>query len=378
MAFSFFKKSEKKEESQKKEESHSGPRYYELEVKQIVQETKDAITIVFQQPAEKILYKSGQFLTLITTVNGKEVRRAYSLCSSPFVDADLAVTVKRVEKGLMSNWLPDHLKQGQKLKVMEPMGQFTTEYDAQKKRHIIMFAGGSGITPMMSIIKSIITQEPESIVSLIYCNRDIDSIIFKNTLEEWETKSEGRLHIIHILDNAPMNWQGYSGLLNHDMLTKLFERISDWGIDKTTYLMCGPEGMMKNVESLLALRNIPKEKIFKESFVQGTIDKDSKKDEPVATKQGAKTREVTIRYDGQEYKVTVSPDMTILQSALDQGIDLPYSCQSGLCTACRGKALSGQVKLDEEEGLSQSERAEGYVLTCVGHPLTDDVVIEIG
>lgn len=371
MAFSFFKKSDKKEEVQ------SGPHYYDLYVKNIVHETKDAVTIVFEQPQGKIQYKSGQFLTLITSVQGKEVRRAYSLCSSPFVDADLAVTVKRVENGLMSNWLPDNLKQGSKLRVMEPMGQFTTEYDSKRKRHIIMFAGGSGITPMMSIIKSVLTQEPESIVSLIYCNRDIDSIIFKDELEKRDAKYEGRLHVIHVLDNAPMNWQGYSGLLSHEMLTRLFERVPDWGIDKTTYLMCGPEGMMKNVETLLAARNIPQEKIFKESFVQGTIDKKETKE--VASAAGEKkAREVTIRYDGQEYKIMVEPDMTILQTALDQGIDLPYSCQSGLCTACRGRALSGEVKLDEEEGLSKSERAEGYVLTCVGHPMTDDVVIEIG
>jgi ring-1,2-phenylacetyl-CoA epoxidase subunit PaaE len=373
MAFGFFKKSEKKE---KKEESHSGPRYYDLTVKDIIQETKDAISIVFEQPAgEKISYKSGQFLTLIVSIGGKEVRRAYSLCTSPFTDPDLAVTVKRVEKGLMSNWLPDNLKKGTKVKIMEPMGQFTTEYNKDRKRHIIMFAGGSGITPMMSIIKSILTQEPESIVSLLYGNRDIDSIIFKNELDKWETKYEGRLHVIHALDNAPMNWQGYSGLLNHEMLTKLFERIPDWGVEKTTYLMCGPEGMMKNVESLLELRSIPKEKIFKESFVQGTIDK---KEEAPATSGALQEREVTIRYDGQEFKVVVPPNKSILETALDQGIDLPYSCQSGLCTACRGKALSGKVKLDEEEGLSASERAEGYVLTCVGHPLTDDVVIEIG
>lgn len=274
----------------------------------------------------------------------------------------------------MSNWLPDNLRKGDKVKIMEPMGQFVTEYNPSGKRHIIMFAGGSGITPMMSIIKSILSQEPESICSLIYCNRDEDSIIFKNELDHLQTNDEGRLHVIHVLDTAPMNWQGYSGLLNHDMLTRLFERIPDWGISKTTYLMCGPEGMMKNVETLLNDRQIPKEKVFKESFVQGTIDKTTS---PVVESE-LKTREVTIRYDGQEYKVMVPPNKGILETALDAGIDLPYSCQSGLCTACRGKCLSGKVKLDEEEGLSQSERAEGYVLTCVGHPLTDDVVIEIG
>jgi ring-1,2-phenylacetyl-CoA epoxidase subunit PaaE len=364
VAFGLFKKKDERTQH-----------YYNLTVKNVIRETQDAITIVFAHPASgKISYKSGQFLTLILNLNGKEVRRAYSLCSSPFTDEDLAVTVKRVENGLVSNWLNDHVKPGDVIKVMEPMGQFTTEYNKNRKRHLIMFAGGSGITPMMSIIKSILTQEPESICSLIYCNRNIDSIIFKDELARWETNYQGRLHVIHVLDNAPMNWQGYSGLLNHDMLTKLFERIPDWGIEKTTYLMCGPEGMMKNVETLLAMRNIPKEKIFKESFVQGILDKDKKQDEPVENK----ARLVTIRYDGQEYQIMVEPNRTILETALDQGIDLPYSCQSGLCTACRGKALSGKVKLDEEEGLSQAEREQGYVLTCVGHPLTDDVIIEIG
>ncbi len=376
MAFSFFKKSDK---SEKKEEvQHSGAHYFDLKVKNIIHETKDAISIAFEQPSDnKITYKSGQFLTLIVSVQGKEVRRAYSLCSSPFIDSDLVVTIKRVDNGLMSNWLPDHLKAGDTVKIMEPMGQFTTEYKKDQKRHLIMFAGGSGITPMMSLIKSTLDQEPDSICSLIYCNRDIDSIIFKNAFDALQTADEGRFHVIHILDNAPMNWQGYSGLLNHDMLTKLFERIPEWGIDKTTYLMCGPEGMMKNVDTLLEARHIPKDKIFKESFVQGTINKDVKK-EPEVTSGEQKAREVTIRYDGQEYKVVVQPHRAILETALDQGIDLPYSCQSGLCTACRGKCLSGKVKLDEEEGLSQSERAEGYVLTCVGHPLSDDVVIEIG
>jgi ring-1,2-phenylacetyl-CoA epoxidase subunit PaaE len=374
MAFSFFKKS-----APKKEEPRSGPHYYELLVKDVVKETNDAISIVFEQPAENpITYKAGQFLTLILRFDGKEVRRSYSLCTSPFVDKDLAVTVKRVDGGVVSNWLADNIKKGDKLKVMEPMGQFTTVFSPEGKRHLIMFAGGSGITPMMSLIKSLLAREPNSIVSLIYCNRDIDSIIFKDVLDEMQTRDEGRLHVIHVLDNAPMNWQGYSGLLNHDMLTKLFERIPDWGIENTTYLMCGPEGMMKNVESLLAMRHIPSDKLFKESFVQGIIDKDEKKEAAVEGSEELKERVVTIRYDGEEYQVVVPPDKGILESALDQGIDLPYSCQSGLCTACRGKALSGKVKLDEEEGLSQSERAEGYVLTCVGHPLTDDVVIEIG
>lgn len=368
MAFNLFKK------TPKPEPASAGPHYHNLLVSEVIQETKDAISIVFQQPTPPLLYKAGQFLTLILQINGREVRRAYSLNSSPDTDSHLSVTVKRVEKGLVSNWLNDNTKKGDTIRVMEPMGQFTTEFNASNKRHLVMFAGGSGITPMMAIIKSLLKNEPDSIVTLVYCNRDIDSIIFYKTLADIETLYQGRLQLIHILDNAPMNWQGYSGLLNHDMLTKLFERMPDWGINSTTFLMCGPEGMMKNVESLLAVRNIPAAKIFKESFVQGTIDKPAKE----STSNALQSRKVTIRYDGLEHIIEVSANNTILQTALDMGIDLPYSCQSGLCTACRGKALSGKVKLDEEEGLSASERAEGYVLTCVGHPLTDDVVIEIG
>jgi len=377
MAFSFFKKSQPA--SKPSGDEAPGKHYVNLTVNNISQETKDAISISFAQPADrKIVYKAGQFLSLIATVEGKEVRRAYSLCSSPFVDEDLVVLVKRVDDGLVSNHLIDHLKVGDVVKVMEPAGHFTTEYSKDRKRHIVMFAGGSGITPMMSHIKSTLSQEPDSVVSLIYCNRNLESVIFMEELSKKEVQYEGRLHIIHVLDEAPMNWQGYSGLLSHEMLTKLFERIPNWGIDKTTYLMCGPEGMMKNVETLLSQQQIPKEKIFKESFVTPTIDKELKKEATTATPTEKKAYEVTVRYDGQEHKFTVQPNRSILETALDMGIDLPYSCQSGLCTACRGKAVSGTVKLDEEEGLSASERAEGYVLTCVGHPMSDDVVIEIG
>ena len=365
MAFGFFKK--KKKEGAKE-------LYYSLTVKEVVNETTDAISIVFEQPEPPIEYKAGQFLTLIADIDGKSVRRAYSLSSSPYTDKDLAVTIKRVKDGLMSNFLNDTVKAGDVMQVMEPMGQFTTEFKADNKRHIVMFGGGSGITPLMSHAKSTMEQEPHSIVSLIYANRDIDSIIFKDALQNLETTYEGRFRVIHVLDNAPLEWQGPSGLLNHEMLTDLFERIPNWGIDKTTYIMCGPEGMMNNVETLLANLTIPTERIFKESFVAGIINKEEADDSGVEIK----TQTVTIVYDDEEYKVEVDPKTHILDAALDMDIDLPYSCQSGLCTACRGKCVSGKVKMDEEEGLSQAEKEAGYVLPCVSHPLTDDVKIEIG
>ncbi|MBL7865961.1 MAG: oxidoreductase, partial [Cyclobacteriaceae bacterium] len=172
MAFNFFKKSEPAPKPAG--DDNHGKHYVNLKVKNIVRETKDAISIVFTHPeGRKIEYKSGQFLSLIATVQGKEVRRSYSLCTSPFVDEDLAVLVKRVDDGVLSNHLLDTLKIGDSIRVLEPMGHFTTDYSKDKKRHLIMFAGGSGITPMMSHIKSTMNQEPESVVSLIYCNRNI-------------------------------------------------------------------------------------------------------------------------------------------------------------------------------------------------------------
>ncbi len=366
MAFGFFKRKKKKEGAHE--------HYHSLTVTEVVRETADAISIVFAQPETKLNYKSGQFLTLITSIKNKSVRRAYSLSSSPYTDDNLVVTIKRVEGGLMSNFLNDNIKAGDVIEVMEPMGHFTTEFKESNKRHIVMFGGGSGITPLMSHAKSALVKEPHSIVSLIYANRDLESIIFKDAFQNLEEKYEGRFRVIHILDNAPLEWQGPSGLLNHDMLTDLFERIPNWGIGQTTHIMCGPEGMMNNVETLLAEQNIPAEKVFKESFVAGTINKD--KVDAGSTEITEHT--VTIVYDDEEFQVKVGPKKAILDAALDLEIDLPYSCQSGLCTACRGKCVSGKVKMDEEEGLSKAEIEAGYVLPCVSHPLTDDVKIEIG
>ena len=362
-----------KDKGKKKEES-AHPTYYDLKVKEVVNETSDAITIVFEQPEEEITYESGQFLTLISEIDGKEVRRAYSLCSSPYLNEDLAVTVKRVEEGVMSNFLNDTVQAGQSIRVMQPMGNFTTVYDGSNKRHLLMFGGGSGITPLMSIAKSMLHQEPESIVTLIFANRNIDSIIFKEKLDALQQNYEGRFRVIHILDSAPMNWQGPSGLLNREMLEKLFERLPDWGIENSKYIMCGPEGMMNNVQTLLEERDIPTDRIFRESFVAGIMNKPAEEE----VGEEIKTQTVTVLYDGEEHVFDVEPDSSILETALDNDIDLPFSCQSGLCTACRCRLVSGKIKMDEDEGLSESEKEQGYVLICVGHPLTGDVKLEVG
>ncbi|MDQ3393910.1 MAG: ferredoxin--NADP reductase [Bacteroidota bacterium] len=374
MVFNIFKKKKSADESQNVKDH-----YFKLKVREIIQETPDAITVVFDNPeGEKLQYKEGQFLTLICNVNGEKVRRAYSLCTSPCCDEYPAVTVKIVEGGKMSTYLNKTLKIGDVLEIMEPMGHFTTDVISSNKRHIILFGGGSGITPLLSIIKAILHGEHQSILSLVYANRDEKSIIFKDKITSLLEKFPGRLNIVHVLDNAPINWQGPSGLLSPEMLKKILAELPEWKTEQTVYLMCGPEGMMNNVENTLTAFGIAKEKIYKESFVTGTLNKKEKLESSQEVEESLKTHQVTVIYDGEEYKFDVEPGKTILQTALDLEIDLPYSCQSGLCTACRGKCLSGKVKLDEEEGLSQDELNEGYILTCVGHPVSPDVVIEIG
>jgi ring-1,2-phenylacetyl-CoA epoxidase subunit PaaE len=348
--------------------------FLKLKVKKVVRETADAISIHFDTPAG-YSYKPGQFLTLVLPINGHQVRRAYSLFTSPYTDTDWAVTVKRVDNGLVSNYLNDSLKPGDTVDVMPPLGNFTTEVNPANQRHLVLFGGGSGITPLMSLAKSVLAQESGSEVSLVYANRDINSVIFRETIEQLKLQYGGRFSVVHILEASTEGWTGLCGRLSHQIIEDILQQLPKRGAGNTEYFVCGPEGMMDCVVNTLHALNVPKDTVHKESF-SSTIDEAAK--QAAVEEEGIRTQSVKVIVDGSEFTFAVEPNQTILEAALDQDIDLPYSCQSGLCTACRGKALSGKVYLDESEGLSDREIEAGYVLTCVGHPLTSDVVIEIG
>lgn len=355
MAFGLFKKKEKEEKIP------TG--FSKVKVKEVVNETADAVSIHFE-PNEKVGYKSGQFFTVSVQVDGKEERRAYSLCSSPFVDEFPAVAVKRVDGGKVSNYLNDQVRVGDELLLMDPIGNFTTDFVSSNERHIVLFGGGSGITPLISIAKSTLDQEPNSKITLVYANRNESSIIFKNAIDEMHSD---RFNVIHVLEDAPENFDGHTGRITPEIIKEVLTAVNT---NKGEYFMCGPGPMMDVVMDTLVGMNLPSEKIHKESFVSEAAEVEVS-DEVIA-------REVTIIYDDEEFKYTVEPNETILEKGLEEDVDLPFSCQSGLCTACRGKCISGKVKMMEDEGLSEAEIDEGYVLPCVSHPLTDDVVIEIG
>ena len=352
---------------------------YFLKVKDVVRETPDAVTLTFWHPiSEEIRYQPGQFLTFLLNINGQKVRRSYSMASSPHVDVSLAVSVKRVPGGLVSNYLCERIHPGDILETLEPMGTFVPKLDAQNRRTLVLIGAGSGITPLFSMAKSALHVEPYSRVWLIYGNRSQESTIYKAHLDAMEQAyGKSRFRTTHVLSQPTTGWTGLSGRLNQHTLTHLLEDIPVADRQSTSVYICGPDGMMAEARSALALVGVPAERIHKESYATAPVMAGDVIEEPMTDDDESGSPEVTVLYEGSEYKFAVAPHQTILEAALELDIDLPYSCQAGMCTACLGKCTSGTVRLDEEDGLSESELKAGYVLTCVAHPVGRDVVIEI-
>lgn len=337
--------------------------------------TAEAVKITFQQTeGAPLSYYSGQYLTLIANIGGQEVRRAYSLCSSTAANELPAVGVKLVSGGAMSPYLVKELKAGAELEILPPMGNYILEPTPLKTRHIVLIGAGSGVTPLLSILKTVLLTEPNSIVTLIYGNRNEESIMFAQELAEWKEKHPARLRIIDCLTQGSAAWHGVKGRIQPDLLAELLEQSEPVvKVEETHYYLCGPVEMMDAAIQHLKDAGAKAWQIHKESFF---IARDEEAIAEALEEQGVVAREVTIKFEGDTYKVMVPPDETILSAALEQDIPLPYSCQAGLCTACRAKCTDGKVFMDEMEGLSQSEVDEGYVLCCVAHPLTKDVVVD--
>jgi len=361
MVFGFLKK--KKKSSQ----------FKSLIVKEVIQETDDAVSIVFEEPKEgKVDYKPGQFLTLIQTINKEEVRRAYSLSSCKALGENPTVTIKRVKEGLMSNHIGDHIKAGDQIDILDPMGNFTIDITPKENQHVYLFGGGSGITPLISIAKTILTSQSNSKVSLIYANRDDKSIIFKDVIDKLNEQYTGRFSVVHFLENATSSWTGHTGYFTEDALTKLISEKSDSNYSNVEYMTCGPEPMMKIVMDTLNKLDIPEERKHKESFVAAAPEPATQSSNDISDQQ------VKIVLEGEEHEFLVPKDKSILEAGLDDGLDIPFSCQSGLCTACRAKCVEGAVDMNGVDTLSKEEKEDGYVLLCVSHPTTKDVKVEVG
>lgn len=358
--------------------------FVSLPITRIQDETPDAYTLFFPKPDdEKFNYQPGQYLTFKVTVDGEELRRAFSLSSSPVSDNHLSVTIKRVEGGRVSNYLRDKLSVGDTLEVLPPMGNFKAELNPANSKNYILIGAGSGITPLMSILKSVLETEPNSVVTLWYGNRKEDSVIFSKQLEEFQVKYSGRLYVHHCLSKPSDSWTGAVGRLDKEKIYKLTSDLFMQDTHRKEYYLCGPTGLIEEAESALEKHAVNFSDVYHEFY-----SAPAPSEEDVAKAYGLdeasmaevdeviQTRTVKIILDEEEGEFVVEPSSTILEAALDNDLDPPYACTSGICTTCRCKLRSGVVSMDISEGLSEEELEEGFVLACQAHPLTDNVVLD--
>jgi ring-1,2-phenylacetyl-CoA epoxidase subunit PaaE len=351
-------------------------RFHALRVAEIVPETAEANSIRFEVPAElrdAFRYRAGQHLTLRATIGGEEVRRNYSLCTAP-AEQDWLVTVKRIGGGVFSNWVGDQLKAGDTLDVMPPHGSFTTEFDESNNRHVVGIAGGSGITPVLSLIKTTLREEPNSRFTLFYGNRDSSSVIFLEALAGLKDKHLGRFEIYHFLDAEEQDIALFNGMLNRERLEEAISALVPDAAEVDGWFICGPGPMMDAAEGALLDRNVPKERIHIERF---TADRpaDAVVREIADLQTKAEGVTVAVTLDGRTRKVAFSQG-NILDSARAAGLPAPFACKAGVCATCRAKVTKGKVEMAARYGLTDEEVADGYVLTCQSVPLGDGVAVD--
>ncbi len=339
-----------------------------LTVKEIIRETEDAVSVILNKGGifNKIKYKPGQFLTVKIPIKNKIEKRAYSFSSSPFTDKFLRITVKKVEKGLVSNYICKDLEAGQKIEIEKPAGSFFIVPDKNAKHNYVFFAGGSGITPIFSIIKTVLEKEPLSKIILIYANKNEESIIFKKALEDLEENHPTRLSTQHILEkNVSKKPNYHQDLLNEELITEIMEtHILNYVDGK--YMMCGPQGFMDKAKEILGNNGISRNQIKLEAFSANFITSSDSKD---------LVSNVVIYQEKKKHEISVTRDKTILQAAMSENIMLPYSCRSGMCSSCKAKCVKGKVKMIDGHLLSEEEVANGDILTCISFPASSNVSI---
>ncbi|MDF2436964.1 MAG: phenylacetate-CoA oxygenase/reductase, PaaK subunit [Bacteroidota bacterium] len=348
-------------------------RFNSLKVIDVIRETPDAVSVAFEVPSslkQDYKYKQGQYLTLKFNINGEELRRSYSICSSPVEDNELRVAIKKVKDGRVSTFINDKLKVGDQIEVMTPMGNFFTEMNPSNKKNYILFGGGSGITPMLSILKTVLKSEPNSRVTLLYGNNDESSIIFKKQIELLAVENSDRLNVIHVLNTPPAGHpEMLKGMMTKEKNIELVKNYVNLSEDNE-FFICGPGPMMENVVNALKELNIPEPKIHIEYFTTPVSADEIKPSEDVVS--GAKAK---IILDGDEREIVLEENETILEAAIRVGLDAPYACQGGSCCTCRALLQEGEVDMAVNYALSASEVKQGFILTCQSRPKTSNVVV---
>ena len=353
----------------------STPRFHRLTVNDLRRETPDAISMTFEIPQElagDYSFLPGQYLTLRTTMDGEEVRRSYSICSGP-EDGELRIAVKKVDGGAFSNWAADELKSGDELDVMTPTGRFGVAHAPDQARLHVGFAAGSGITPILSIVKGVLAREKQSRFFLFYGNRTTESMLFLEELEELKDRFMQRLSLFHAISGEEQDIPILHGRLDGDKVRVLLRSLVPAASVDHVFI-CGPTGMSEDIEATCRAIGIADEKIHVERFVSEFGGKPRPK---TTVAPGTPPKAVaSLIIDGKRREVPIAEGEAILDAALRAGMDLPFACKGGMCSTCRAKLVEGEAQMEVNYSLEPWELKAGFILTCQAKPCSERVVVD--
>ncbi|MNF53443.1 1,2-phenylacetyl-CoA epoxidase, subunit E [compost metagenome] len=352
-------------------------KFHSLTIKEVRPETRDAVSIAFDIPtdlADSFRFTQGQHLVMRTQLDGEEVRRSYSICTG-VNDGELRVAIKRVAGGRFSAYANECLKAGQSLEVMPPSGHFFVELDAARHGNYLAVAAGSGITPILSIIKTTLEAEPHSRVTLLYGNRSSGSALFREQLEDLKNRYLQRLNLIFVFSREQQDVDLYNGRIDADKCGQLFSRWIDVKALDAAFI-CGPQAMTETVRDQLKANGMPSERIHFELFAAaGSAQKREARE--AAREIDSAVSQVTVISDGRELSFELPRNsQSVLDAGNAQGLELPYSCKAGVCSTCKCKVIEGEVEMDSNFALEDYEVAAGYVLSCQTFPISEKVVLD--
>ena len=351
--------------------------FYALKVSEVRRETQDSVSVLFDVPkdlSKKFAFQPGQHLTIKQAFGNEEVRRNYSVCVSP-QENSLRIAIKQIPQGIFSTWANTKLETGATLEVMPPHGSFTCKFEKDDQRQYVLFAGGSGITPILSILKTGLALEPQSAFTLLYGNRDSSSIMFLEELAALKNKYIGRLQLYDFLEDEEGEVELFNGRLDKEKTLEVLESVINTSqIDK--FFICGPGPMMTAIEEALSKGGVPKNKVMVEHFTTGSLSQAQIDTAKTLQKQAAGNK-VQISLEGRRRSFVFDSEKgSILENVSALGLPVPFACKAGVCATCRAKVISGKVEMKGNFGLTDEEVEQGYVLTCQAIPMSDNVELD--
>ncbi|TQV71524.1 phenylacetate-CoA oxygenase/reductase subunit PaaK [Aliikangiella marina] len=354
--------------------------FHQLTVSAVEKLTKDSVAISFDVPPElqnEYRYIQGQHITLKADINGQDTRRSYSICNSAN-EQRLTVGVKRIEEGLFSNYANEEVKVGMQMEVMPPQGHFYTEVTADNSKHYLLVAAGSGITPNLAHIQTILESEPNATVTLVYGNKSSALMMFRDKLSFIKSAYLERFQLVNLFTREESDAEIFNGRITAKKLVELDQaRIINLSTVDDVFI-CGPEEMINEVAEFFKLNNLSEESIHYELFFAGSAEEKAQQSQQArAKKYGEKTSQVSVKVAGRKTLMDLQMGgQNILDAAMENGADLPFSCKGGVCATCKAKVVKGQVEMDLNHSLTEEEVAEGMVLTCQAHPVSEEVEID--